>query len=324
MPMTIEQVGEQANTILGEVERAVVGKRRVLELLLLGVLAEGHVLIEDFPGVAKTLIAHSFAQVMGLSFARVQFTPDLMPADITGSSIYDQARGVFDFKPGPIFSNLVLGDEINRAPPKTQSALLEAMQERQVTTEGVTRPLERPFIVLATQNPIEYEGTYPLPEAQLDRFLLRLSVGYPSREDEQRIVAARLERQTDEVTLRVQASAAQLLEMQRAIETVHVADEVSAYAVEIVRATRQSPRLQIGASPRGTLALVKLGRCQAALRGRDYVLPDDIKDVAVPALEHRLTLKPELWVQQIPAERIVQECLATVPVPAAEDLAVRR
>jgi MoxR-like ATPase len=282
------------------------------------------VLIEDFPGLAKTLIAHSFAQVMGLSFARLQFTPDLMPADITGSSIYDQGRGVFEFKPGPIFANLVLGDEINRAPPKTQSALLEAMQERQVTSEGVTRPLERPFIVLATQNPIEYEGTYPLPEAQLDRFLMRLSVGYPSREDEQRIVAARLERQSDEVTLRARSSAEQLLGMQRAIETVHVADVVSAYAVDIVRATRETPRLQVGASPRGTLALVKLARCQAVLRGRDYVTPDDIKDIAVPALEHRLIPKPELWVQQIPSERMVKECLAGVPTPAAEDVAVRR
>jgi MoxR-like ATPase len=323
MPLTIEQVAARSNAILDEVELTVIGKRHVLELLLLGMLAEGHVLIEDYPGLAKTLIARSFAQVVGLSFGRVQFTPDLMPADITGASIYDQGRAAFEFQPGPVFANLLLGDEINRAPPKTQSALLEAMQERQVTTEGVTRPLERPFIVLATQNPIEYEGTYPLPEAQLDRFLLRLSVGYPSREDEQGIVERRLERRRDEASLRVVSSAQELLAMQEAIETVHVADAVTTYAVDIVRATRETPRLQVGASPRGTLALVKLGRCRAALLERDYVTPEDIKHVAVPALEHRLTLKPELWVQQVPQARIVEECLATVPTPAAQDLETR-
>ena len=320
MPLTIEQVGERSNAILDEVERAVVGKRHVLELLLLGILADGHILIEDLPGLAKTLIAHSFSQVMGLSFARVQFTPDLMPADITGSSIYDQSRGVFEFRPGPVFTNVLLGDEINRPPPKTQSALLEAMQERQVTIEGVTRPLERPFVVLATQNPIEYEGTYPLPEAQLDRFLLRLSVGYPSHEDEQAIIAQRLERRQDEVALRAISSAAELIGIQQAMETVHVAEVIVSYAVDIVRATRATTRVQVGASPRGTLALVKLARCRAALQGRDYVTPDDVKHVAVPALEHRLTLKPELWVQQIPASRIVEECLEAVPTPATEDL----
>ena len=324
MPLTIEQVGERSSAILDEVERAVVGKRPVLEMLLLGILAEGHVLIEDLPGLAKTLVARSFAQVMGLAFARVQFTPDLMPADITGSSIYDQSRGVFEFRPGPVFTNVLLGDEINRTPPKTQSALLEAMQERQVTTEGVTRPLERPFVVLATQNPIEYEGTYPLPEAQLDRFILRLSIGYPSHEDEQAIVAQRLERRTDEVKLRTISSAGELIEMQQAVETVHVADVIGLYAVDIVRATRETARLQVGASPRGTLALVKLARCRAALRGRDYVVPDDVKGVAVAALEHRLTLKPELWVQQIPAASVVEECLAAVSTPSAEDATLQR
>ena len=321
--MTIEHVGERSAAILDEVERAIVGKRRVLELLLLGMLADGHVLIEDYPGLAKTLIARSFAQVMGLSFARVQFTPDLMPADITGSSIYDQGRAEFAFRPGPVFANLLLGDEINRAPPKTQSALLEAMEERQVTSEGTTRPLDRPFIVLATQNPIEYEGTYPLPEAQLDRFLLRLSVGYPTREDEQAIVGRRLERRSDEIVLRTLGSVDDLLAMQSSIETVHVADVVCAYAADIVRATRDTAHTQVGASPRGTLALVKLARCRAVLRGRDYVTPDDVKAVAVPALEHRLTLKPELWVQQTPTGRIVEECLEAVPTPAAEDLASR-
>jgi MoxR-like ATPase len=320
MAMSLEAVGEQAGKILDEVERAVVGKREVLELLLLGILAEGHVLLEDYPGLAKTLIARSFAQVLGLSFARIQFTPDLMPSDITGSSIYDQHRSVFEFQPGPVFANLVLGDEINRAPPKTQSALLEAMQERQVTTEGLTRVLERPFIVLATQNPIEYEGTYPLPEAQLDRFLLRLNVGYPTRDDEQGIVTRRLERSSDEISLSALSSPEELRQMQSAIEGVHVAEVVSMYAVDIVRATRESSRLQIGASPRGTLALVKLARCRATLHGRDYVIPDDVKAVAVPALEHRLSLKPELWVQQLSPAAVVEEALSEVPTPPTEDL----
>jgi MoxR-like ATPase len=324
MPMLLEAVGERASKILDEVERAVVGKREVLELLLLGILAEGHVLLEDYPGLAKTLIAHSFAQILGLSFARIQFTPDLMPADITGSSIYDQRRSAFEFQAGPVFANLVLGDEINRAPPKTQSALLEAMQERQVTTEGVTRELERPFIVLATQNPIEYEGTYPLPEAQLDRFLLRLNVGYPTRDDEQGIVTRRLERGSDEISLSPLSSPEELRQMQAAIEEVHVAEVVSMYAVDIVRATRESSRLQIGASPRGTLALVKLARCRATLRGRDYVIPDDVKAVAVPALEHRLSLKPELWVQQLSPAAVVEEALAEVPTPPTEDLVPER
>ena len=323
MVLTLEDVAKRSDAILDEVERAVVGKRDVLEFLMLAMLADGHVLLEDYPGLAKTLIARSIASVVGLSFARVQFTPDLMPADITGSSIYDQGRAEFTFRSGPVFANLLLGDEINRAPPKTQSALLEAMEERQVTSEGTTRLLERPFIVLATQNPIEYEGTYPLPEAQLDRFLVHLSVGYPSRDDEQEVVGRRLERRSDEVDLQTVSSVDELLAMQAAVETVHVADVVRAYAVDVVRATRNTTSTQVGASPRGTLALVKLARGRATLRGRDYVTPDDVKAVAVPALEHRLTLKPELWVQQTPARRIVEECLEQVPVPAAEDLSPR-
>jgi len=323
MVLTLEDVAKRSDAILDEVERAVVGKRDVLEFLMLAMLADGHVLLEDYPGLAKTLIARSIASVVGLSFARVQFTPDLMPADITGSSIYDQGRAEFTFRSGPVFANLLLGDEINRAPPKTQSALLEAMEERQVTSEGTTRLLERPFIVLATQNPIEYEGTYPLPEAQLDRFLVHLSVGYPSRDDEQEVVGRRLERRSDEVDLQTVSSVDELLAMQAAVETVHVADVVRAYAVDVVRATRNTTSTQVGASPRGTLALVKLARGRATLQGRDYVTPDDVKAVAVPALEHRLTLKPELWVQQTPARRIVEECLEQVPVPAAEDLSPR-
>jgi MoxR-like ATPase len=242
-----------------------------------------------------------------------------MPGDVTGSSIFDQRSGDFAFRPGPIFTNLLLGDEINRAPPKTQAALLEAMQERQVTIEGTTHPLEPPFIVLATQNPIEYEGTYPLPEAQLDRFLLRLRVGYPERDDEWLILERRLQRRADEVELERVVDRETLLEMQRAIEHVHVGESLGRYIVDIVAATRTSPRLQVGASPRGALALLKLARCRAALRGRDFATPDDVKEVAVPALAHRLTLKPELWVQRISGDDIVRETLEQVATPSAEE-----
>jgi len=318
--LSLQDVSRTSARILDEVERAVVGKRDALELVLLGLLADGHVLIEDFPGLAKTLIARSFAQVASMEFRRIQFTPDLMPADVTGSSIFDQRISEFEFRPGPVFTNLLLADEINRAPPKTQAALLEAMQERQVTIEGITRPLARPFLVLATQNPIEYEGTYPLPEAQLDRFLLRISVGYPTREDEWGVVAARIERREDELELDPVVDAATLVAMQRAIESVHVAESIGYYVVDIVRATRTSPSVQVGASPRGSLALMKLARCKAVLDGRDFVTPEDVKAVAVPALAHRLTLRPELWVQRVRAEDIVAERLETVPTPRAEDV----
>jgi len=311
-------VGRLAGRVLDEVERAVVGKRDALELVLLGLLADGHVLLDDFPGLAKTLIARSFAQVVSLRFARVQFTPDLMPSDVTGSSIYNQRLGDFEFRPGPVFTNLLLGDEINRSPPKTQAALLEAMQERQVTIDGVTRPLERPFLVVATQNPIEYEGTYPLPEAQLDRFLLRLSVGYPSADAEWRMLERRLERTSDEVELTQVATPADLLAMQRAVEDVHVAESVGRYMVELVGATRTSPRVQVGASPRGTLALLKVGRARAAMVGRDFVTPEDVKAVAVPALAHRLILRPELWVRRVRTEDVVAELLEQVPTPPPE------
>jgi MoxR-like ATPase len=316
---TLEELGTIGNRILGEVERAVVGKRDALELVLLGILANGHVLIEDVPGLAKTLIARSFAQVTGLRFSRLQFTADVMPSDITGSSIYNQQLADFEFRPGPIFANLLLADEINRAPPKTQAALLEAMQERQVTVEGTTYPLEPPFLVLATQNPIEYEGTYPLPEAQLDRFLLRMGVGYPSPESEWEMVARRLERQADDVELTQVVDRAALLELQEALEHVYVAESVGRYVVDVVTATRGDPRVAVGASPRGTLALVKLARARAALSGRDFVTPEDVKAVAVPGLAHRLTLKPELWVQRVPGGEIVRDVLDTVATPAAED-----
>jgi MoxR-like ATPase len=317
--VTVEHVSATSGRILDELERAIVGKRDALELVLLGVLADGHVLIEDFPGLAKTLIARSFAQVTSMRFTRVQFTPDLMPSDITGSSIFDQRSSDFDFRPGPIFTNLLLADEINRAPPKTQAALLEAMQERQVTIEGTTRLLDPPFIVLATQNPIEYEGTYPLPEAQLDRFLLRLRLGYPDTDDEWGILERRLERGADEVELQPVVDRAALLELQGAIEDVHVAESIGRYIVDIVGATRTSKRLQVGASPRGSLALLKLARCRAAVQGRDFATPDDVKAVAVPALAHRLTLMPELWVQRISADQIVRETLEQVPTPSAEE-----
>ena len=319
--MNLSEVGTISNRVLDEVEKAVVGKRDALELVMLGLLGDGHVLIEDYPGLAKTLMARSFAQVTSMDFSRIQFTPDLMPSDVTGSSVFNQRNSDFEFRAGPIFANLLLADEINRAPPKTQAALLEAMQERQVTSEGETRPLGPPFLVLATQNPIEYEGTYPLPEAQLDRFLLRMSVGYPSRDDEWQVLANRAERGTDDVVLEPLVDRQTLLEMQRACEDVYVSESVGLYMVDIVTATRNAQSIQVGASPRGSLALLKLSRCHAALEGRDYVTPDDVKAVAVPALAHRLTLRPELWVQRVSAEDVVRERLDTVPTPVAEDLA---
>jgi len=316
--MTIDELTTQADRILNEVERAIVGKRAALELVLLGILADGHVLIEDFPGLAKTLIARSFATVTGMTFSRIQFTPDLMPADVTGSSIYNQRESDFEFRPGPIFANILLSDEINRAPPKTQAALLEAMQERQVTIENETHPLEPPFIVLATQNPIEYEGTYPLPEAQLDRFVLRIGVGYPAREHEWEMLERRLDRAEEEVRLDQIVDRQTVLDMQQAVEHVHLEESLGYYIVDLVVATRSAPGVQVGASPRGSLALLKLARCRAALSGRDYATPDDVKAVAEPALAHRLTLKPELWVERRRGADIVRELLDQVPTPPVE------
>jgi MoxR-like ATPase len=317
--MELTDVRERAARILDEIERSVVGKRHALELILAAVLCDGHVLLEDYPGLAKTLIARSFAQSSSLRFSRIQFTPDLMPSDVTGSSVFDQQRTEFTFLPGPIFTNLLLADEINRAPPKTQAALLEAMQERQVTTEGETRVLEPPFLVMATQNPIEYEGTYPLPEAQLDRFLVRIGIGYPSRDHEIEMLSRRLDRGEDEVELEPVVDAATLLAMQRALEQVHVSAAIEGYIVDLVTATRTSKRLAVGASPRGSLALLKLSRAKAALDGRDFVVPEDVKAIAIPALAHRLTLRPELWVQRVRGEDVVAEALETVPTPPAED-----
>jgi MoxR-like ATPase len=317
--MELAELRDRASAILDEVERAVVGKRDALELILAAMLCDGHVLLEDYPGLAKTLTARSFAQAMSLRFSRIQFTPDLMPSDVTGSSVFDQRRAEFEFLPGPIFTNLLLADEINRAPPKTQAALLEAMQEQQVTIEGETRPLDSPFIVLATQNPIEYEGTYPLPEAQLDRFLIRIGIGYPSREHELEMLDRRLDRGVDELELQAVVDGPRLVEMQRSLEGVHVADSIEGYIVDLVAETRASRRLAVGASPRGSLALLKLARAKAALDGRDFVVPEDVKSVAIPALAHRLTLRPELWVQRVRGEDVVAEALETVPTPPAED-----
>ena len=322
--MELEQVHELTDRALEEIERAIVGKREPLELVVTGLLADGHVLLEDYPGLAKTLAARCFAQVLSMRFTRIQFTPDLMPSDVTGSSIWNQRETDFEFRPGPIFANLLLADEINRAPPKTQAALLEAMQERQVTIEGVTHLLEPPFLVIATQNPIEYEGTYPLPEAQLDRFLLRTAFGYPDPEDEIEVLDRRIERRSDEVELDPVVDRETLLEMQQAIEEVHVAPSIRRYCVDLVAATRESQNSAVGASPRGSLALLKLSRSKAAIAGRDYVLPDDVKAVAVPALAHRLVLRPELWVQKITAEDVVRDVLQRVPAPPAEDVPVLR
>ena len=306
-----------ARAVLDAVETAVVGKRAALELVLTGILAGGHVLLEDMPGLGKTLAARSFAQALGLPFTRAQFTPDLLPADLTGAEVFDQRTGEFVFRPGPVFTGLLLADEINRTPPKTQSALLEAMQERQVSVEGTTRPLPRPFHVLATANPVEHEGTYPLPEAQLDRFLLRLSFGYPSAAEEWDVVSRRLARRQEEQTVPAVLDPAGLLAVQAAVEEVHVEDAVGHYAVELVAATREHPHALVGASPRGTLALITCARALAVIRGRSFVVPEDVKDLAHPALDHRVTVKPELWLQNASGAGVVDAALGQVPVPAA-------
>jgi MoxR-like ATPase len=304
--------------ILDEIERAVVGKREALEQVMLAVLAGGHVLLEDLPGLGKTLVARSFAATLGLRFTRVQFTPDLLPADLTGSYLYDQSTGEFSFRPGPVFTQLLLADEINRTPPKTQAALLEAMQETQVTVEGTTRQLPRPFIVVATQNPIEYEGTYPLPEAQLDRFLLRGRLGYLDADREVELLERRRDRQVEEVQLSQVVDADELLAMRRSIEEVHASAAILRYVVEVVAATREHPHVLVGASPRGALAVMQLSRGYALLRGRDFVTPDDVKAVGVAALGHRLTLRPEMWVRRITGDDVVGGVLEQVPAPVAD------
>ncbi len=316
--MKVAAIAERAREVVQTIGRVVVGKDDVIERIVAGVLANGHVLIEDYPGLAKTLIARLLAQAFDLGFRRIQFTPDLLPSDITGSFLYDQSRGRFEFRAGPVFTNLLLADEINRATPKTQAALLEAMQEAQVTAEGQTFPLPPPFLVLATQNPIELEGTYPLPEAQLDRFLMRVSVGYPDPDTEREILRRRRERRTDAAAVPTIVSRAELLAMQEALEDVFVSDALEGYIVALTQATRADARVALGASPRGTLALLKLARAEAALRGREFVLPDDVKVMAGPALAHRLVLRPELWVSKVTSAQVVANLLRQVPAPATE------
>ena len=314
--MPVAEATELATRVLTEVQRAVVGKERSLMILLATVLAKGHALVEDYPGLGKTLAARSFAQALGLDFARAQFTPDLLPADLTGSFIYHQQRGEFEFRRGPVFTGLLLADEVNRTPPKTQSALLEAMQEHQVTVEGETFPLPAPFCVLATANPIEYEGTYPLPEAQLDRFLTRVSFGYPTRDEEYDVVVRRVERRREEITLDAVTDAAGVLAMQAAVETVRVDESIGRYCVELAVATREHRHALTGASPRGSLGLVLVARAFAVLRGRDFVIPEDVKAVARSVLGHRVTIKPELWMTETSGRTVVDDVLGTVPTPA--------
>jgi MoxR-like ATPase len=321
--LTLDEVAARATAILTEVERAVVGKRQSLEIVLSGILAGGHVLMEDFPGLGKTLAARSFAQALGLDFARAQFTPDLLPSDLTGSFLYDQRTHEFTFRKGPLFTGLLLADEINRTPPKTQSALLEAMQEGQVTVEGETFALPKPFHVLATANPVEYEGTYPLPEAQLDRFLLRVSFGYPSGADEWEVLQRRMARQQEAQVVASVTDGAGLIEMQQAVETVTVDEGVGQYCVRLVAATRSHQNLLMGASPRASLALLLTSRAYAVLRGRDYVTPEDVKAVAHACLDHRVTVRPELWMNDVSAASVVDSVLSSVPTPAATGVGPR-
>ena len=313
--MNIASVREVGSDLLDAVETVIVGKRAVLERVLWAILGDGHLLIEDVPGLAKTLIAKSFAAGLGLSFRRIQFTPDLLPADITGTYVFERKTGDFVLRRGPVFTNVLLADEINRAPPKTQSALLEAMQERQATLEGETFPLDRPFFVIATQNPIEHEGTYPLPEAQVDRFLLKIDVGYPAREQEIEVLERRRKRRADDATIEAVTTPDEVRALQAAIEDVHVEPAVEGYMVDIVAATRAHSQVDVGASPRGSLALLKVSRARAAIAGRDFVTPDDVKAVAMPALAHRIILKPDPWIRGVRTAAILSDVLSQVPVP---------
>ncbi len=306
-----------AERLIANVERVIVGKREAVELTVIGLLCQGHLLIEDVPGTGKTMLARSIARSLGCSFSRIQFTPDMLPSDVTGVSIYNQATRQFEFRPGPIMAQIVLADEINRATPKTQAALLEAMEERQVTVDGVTRPLPRPFMVLATQNPIEYEGTFPLPEAQLDRFFLRIRLGYPAAEDEIRILERQQFRHPIE-ELEMVASVEELLRAQEAIRAVYVAPAVKRYIVELTRRTREYPDIYLGASPRGSLTLYRAGQARAAIYGRDFVLPDDVKALALPALGHRVIVGPTARMRDVTAEEMVEEILRKVPVPGGD------
>ncbi len=318
MSVTIPEISNICMQLIDEVGTVVVGKKTMLKFVILGILTDGHILFEDYPGLAKTLTAKTFSKAIGCKFSRVQFTPDLLPADITGTYVYSQKTSDFKLIKGPIFTDVLLADEINRAPPKTQAALLEAMQERQTTLEGETYPLERPFLVMATQNPIEYEGTYPLPEAQIDRFLIRLNVGYPNEEEEQEILNRMQKGNITEKQIKQVISPQKIVEMQHTINTVYIDDDIKNYMVKIVHFTRTDPRLDVGISPRGSIALLKLAKAHAAFYGRDYVVPDDVKNVAIPALGHRLILKPEARVRGVQPDSIIKEILNQIPVPTVE------
>ena len=314
----IQQVGVTGNALIEEVGRVIVGKKDQLKLVTLAIFTEGsHVLLEDMPGLGKSVLAAALARASGCDFKRVQFTPDLLPSDINGTFILNQRTHEFDFRPGPIFTNYLLADEINRASPKTQSAMLEAMAEKQVTVEGYTQRLPKPFVVFATQNPVEQAGTYPLPEAQMDRFAMKLSMGYPSKEEEAEIILRRAKRGKDDFDVKPVSSAEQIVAMQKALESVYVSDELVHYIAAIIDATRHHPQLVAGSSPRGTQALFKLSRGWAGLHGRDYVVPDDIKRLAIPVLAHRVILKPEPRIKGIKADQIMQGILDSVPVPKA-------
>ena len=314
----ISNVSALSKQVIAEVERAVVGKRALLEMMMASMLAGGHILLEDFPGLGKTLVARSFATVLGLEFKRIQFTPDLLPGDITGGYVFNRIENKFELRKGPIFANIVLADEINRASPKTQSALLEAMQEGQVTIEGETLPLPVPFLVLATQNPIEYEGTFPLPEAQLDRFMLKLTVGYPNADEEKLILRRRRERKQDEVVLREVTTDKLVLEMRDTVETIHVDSDLENYIVSLVHATRTDRRVAVGASPRGSLAFLKIARANATIENREFITPDDIKRYAIPVLGHRVILQPEYWMSRQVTDDVIRDTLDRTPVPVVK------
>jgi MoxR-like ATPase len=315
-PLEIREISEACAVVIHEVEKAVVGKRPVLEMMMAAMLSPGgHILLEDYPGLAKTLIANSFAAALGMSFKRIQFTPDLLPGDITGGYVFSSSTNGFLLRRGPIFSQVLLADEINRASPKTQSALLEAMQEQQVTLEGETEKLPTPFIVIATQNPIEQEGTFPLPEAQLDRFMIRLSIGYPLPEEEAQILRLRAERRTDLVDLKAVIRPDELTAMREAVERVYVDPDVGRYIVDVVGKTRQHRQVVVGASPRASIALLKLARAWAAMQGRDFVIPDDIKPFVQPVLAHRVILDPSLWDVKLSDHSVIEEIVRQVPVP---------
>ncbi|MCP4751038.1 MAG: MoxR family ATPase [Proteobacteria bacterium] len=318
--MKISDVSSLSDRIVTEVERAIVGKTPLLRRIMTAVLADGHILLEDYPGLAKTLIANSFATALGLDFKRIQFTPDLLPGDITGGTVFNRATNSFDLRKGPIFTNIVLADEINRASPRTQSALLEAMQERQVSIEGETLKLPEPFMVIATQNPIESEGTFPIPEAQLDRFLMKLSVGYPSPEEELEILNRRKQRKRDEIQLNRVSNREEILLARRAVEDVFIEHDVERYIVDLLNATRKHNRITVGASPRAGLALLKLILGWAAMEGREYVLPDDVKQFIGPTFIHRLILVPDLWMQEGAAGDLIEAIRNSVPVPIIEGI----